>query len=247
MQKQARKSKRVCLFSENEKKFLKGKKSYDRKMKHEFFKNLDLRFDELLKDLALMNKSKSINSWKAFRRWRFSAWFNQDMIRQAFDNTQRIYVERMKSVTKGKGKSKRHFFWLDEKPLSDNKIDDRAFNSKFLFRGMRNLDNVWFETSGKILLKAYHNQGILPNKKDDRITLDEIKKRLTGKSKIRTNIKQIRNINKDIFKDSRNFEIKNIIDKHIKRSFKLLNKKLKKYDSEIKRYLVDPSYHPESE
>ena len=244
MSQQARKSKRVALFSENDKLFLKGRKSFDRKQKHEFFKNLDQRFDELLKNLELMKRSKSLNSWKAFRVWRYHAWFGQDMIRQAFDNTQRIYVESIKHFPKGKGRKKQYFYWLDRGPLNYNRIDDRAFDSEFLFRHIR---TGLTDTDKKLFLRAVDTQGILPVKKSDAISLDEIKKRLSGESIVRTNVRQVPTVTQDTFKDKRNYDINKIIEKHKKRNEKTLNKKLAKYDSKIMRYLVCPSFHGESE
>ena len=240
MLQQARKSRRVALFSENEKLFLESSKSFDRKQKHEFFKNLDQRFDELLKKLELMKRSKSLKSWKSFRAWRYHGWFNLDMIRQAFDNTQRIYVERLKHYTEGKGKNKRHFFWLDIKPLKDNRIDDRAFNSEFLFRGLRNLkdNDEWMKTNGELILQVYE-KNLLPTLEKNAITIRDIQNILKGKTKPKKEEpKQSQSkFLKEFAKDPRNKEIKKITDRH----FKKMNKLLAKYDSKIIQLL--PDYH----
>lgn len=242
---QAQKTSRLALFSENDRIYLKGNKSLDTVRKSQFHHNLDLRFDALLKDLELIKKSKRLKSWKSLRAFKYNIYFNTvNYFSDLFIDIEKGYQLALRHVSKGKGKNKKYFYWLDSSPLKDSKIDERIFNSEFLFRHVRTgLTN----NDKKLLLKAVDNQGILPLKKGDAISLNEIKKRLSGESKVRTNVKQITKVTKDTYKDSRNYEIYKIIEKHRRRSIKALNKKLTKYDSKIIQYLVNPSFYGESE
>ena len=245
IKKQAQKSSRLALFSENECAYLKGKKPLNTVRKSQFHHDLDLRFDALLKDLELIKKSKYLKAWKSLRAFKYNIYFKEaNYFLNLFMDIEKGYQLALRRISSGKGKHKKHRYWLDLSPLKDKKIDERIFNSEFLFRHIR---EGLSDKDKKLLLRATDNQGILPLKKKDAISLDEIKKRLSGESKVRINVVRIKTVTKDTFKDPRNYEINKIIEKHKKRNEKALNKKLAKYDSKIMCYLLSPSFHGESE
>jgi hypothetical protein len=243
--KHAQKTSRIALFTENERDYLHGKKSMSTVMKSQFHHNLDIRFNALLKDLELIHKTEILNGWKSTRAYRYTIYFkSMNYFLNLFSNIEQGYQSTLRHIQSGKGKNKKHRYWLDHSPLKDNKIDERIFNKDFLFRHIR---SGLTDNDKKLLLAATNNQGILSTKMEGAITIEEIKKRLSGESKVRTNITQIKNVTKETFKDLRNFEIYSIIEKHEKRSIKSLNKKLSKFDSKIIQYFVNPYFHAESE
>jgi len=245
IKKQAQKSSRLALFSENERAYLNGKKFFDTVGKSQFHHNLDLRFDALLKDLDLLRRSKKLRSWRSLRARYYDHYFRMaNYFVGMFIDVSQAYQSAIRHFYRGKEKNKKSYYWLDQSSLKDKKIDERVFSSKHLFRHIK---KELSEKDKNTLLRSYQNQGILPLKKEDATPLQEIKKRLSGESKVRTNVKQITKVTKDTYKDSRNYEIYKIIEKHRRRSIKALNKKLTKYDSKIIQYLVNPFFHGESE
>jgi hypothetical protein len=244
MNKQARKTKRLALFSENEKKYLKGKTTFDTVRKSQFHHNLDQRFDALLDDLELLRRSKNLKAWRSLRTGRYSPYFTDpNHFQSLFSDFDYGYPEALRRVSKGKGKHKKSLFWLDRSPVSD-KIDERIFDSNYLFRHVKK----WLTDIDKeLFLKAYRNQDILPINKDKAISIEEIKNQLSGKSKIRTNVVQIPNPTVDDFDDSDEFEVYKLIQKHKKRHVKMLNKKLEKYEFKVMKYDVGYRRITESE
>lgn len=234
--KQVQKTKRLALFSENERDYLKGKKTMDIVRKSQFHHILDQRFDALLKDLDLLGRSDKLKSWRSLRAWKY----NYDLKATNYFNTlfsdiQRGYQSAIRRVSIGKGKNKKSLYWLDNSPINDTKIDERIFNSNFLFRHVK---IGLTENDKKIFLQAVEHGGILGFKKEDAINITEIKRRLSGESKTRTNIKQI---TRDEFyeqSDPRNREIDKIVDRYTKK----LNKKLAELDSRVIRVFI-PNYH----
>jgi hypothetical protein len=234
--KQVQKSKRLALFSEYEQNYLKNKIHFDSVQKSKLHHHLDLRFDSLLKDLDLLRRSKNLSYWRSLRSWKYRHYFDKvNYFSNLFSDVRQGYSSALRRVVVGK--SKKSFYWLDHSPLKISKIDPRIFNSNYLFRHIR----VRLTDSDKTLfLQAFHNGGVLPIMKEDAITINEIKKRISGESKIRTNEKQI-TLSKDTFKDPRNYEIAKTIFKYEKK----INTVLDKYDSKLTRWNVDASFHPE--
>jgi hypothetical protein len=234
----ARKSSRLALFSETDRLYLKGKISKDRVGKSQFHSNLDKRFEALLEDLALLTKSSNLKSWRKTRAWKYHAEFHEaNYFFYLFSDFDYGYSSLVRRISKGRGKSKKQLYWLDRRPMNNQRINERIFNKNYLFRAPR----LNLTTQDKeLFLKAYHNQGILPDKKEDAITLDEIKKRLSGKSKVRTNEKEISTL-RDNFQDERNYQIAKVLERYRKK----IDKVLAKYDSSIKKWDVHPDYHPE--
>lgn len=242
--KQAQKTSRLALFSENERDYLKGKKTMDIVRKSQFHHILDKRFDALLKDLDLLGRSDKLKSWRSLRVWKYNYHLKAtNYFNTLFSDIQRGYQSAIRRVSTGKGKNKKSLYWLDNSPINDTKIDERIFNPNFLFRHVK---IGLTENDKKIFLNAVEHGGILGFKKEDAINMTEIKRRLSGESKIRTNEKKIPIITDETFSDSRNFAINKIVNKHVKHNFKVLNTKLKNYDSKVIQYFVNPYYHPES-
>jgi len=241
--KQAQKTSRLALFSENDRAYLQGKRSYDTIRKSQFHHDLDQRFNALLKDLELIHKTEYLKAWKSTRAFRYNIYFHEtNYFATLFSNVERGYQSVLRQVSSGKGKKRKHRYWIDHSPLKDNKIDERIFNKDFLFRHIK-IEIT--EEDKKLLLLAVDTQGILPSKEDEAITIEEIKKRLTGESKIRTNEEQIKVVTKETFKDLRDWEIYSTVEKHVKHNRKALDKKLKKYGKKTMKYLVVPFYHGE--
>jgi len=243
--KQALKTSRMALFTKNELEYLKGKQKFDTVRKSQFHHNLDLRFDELLKDLELLGRSEKLKSWRSLRKSKYRRNIKEsDYFRYLFSDIQPGYQAAIRRISKNKGKNKKSIYWIDHSPTKDTRIDERVFKKDFLFR------HIKIELTSEdrdLFLRAYNHGNILPFKKEYAISIDEIKKRLSGESQSSVNNIPIKNITKKTFKDPRNLEIISIIEKHRKRSIKALNKKLSKFDSKIMRYLVNPRLHGESE
>lgn len=186
--KQAQKTSRLALFSENERDYLKGKKTMDIVRKSQFHHILDQRFDALLKDLDLLGRSDKLKSWRSLRAWKYNYHLKAtNYFNTLFSDIQRGYQSAIRRVSTGKGKNKKSLYWLDNSPINDTKIDERIFNSNFLFRHVK---IGLTENDKKIFLQAVENGGILGFKKEDAINMTEIKRRLSGDSKIRTNEKK---------------------------------------------------------
>lgn len=198
-------SERKALFSENERKYLNGnrKMSYDDQL--DFERLLRKRFDALLEDLRLIHD----DSQKKLLRWKQKNSFNYknnpehwvtgiSLIDILFHNSSQIlYVDEIKQSTKGKGKNKKNYFWLKlrKNPEKINyKTITKAEKPKHLFRSIPNYDEDWFKTYGIPILQAYEiKREILPTKPEDKISFQEIEKRLSGKSHAKTNIKHYTN------------------------------------------------------
>lgn len=239
MQNEARKTIRLSLFSENERNYLKGKKTMGRVIKSQFHHNLDKRFEALLKDLELIHKTPHLKAWKRLHADNYHMYFQTvNYFSNLFSSVEKGYVSALRRISSGKNKK----YWLDHAPLKDKRIDERVFDPNFLFRHVRSGLN---DNDKRLFLKAFDVPGILPTKKEEAITLKEIKKRLSGESKTRSDTILINSITKDTFSDSRNYKIWSIIEKHKKRNYKALNKKLSQYDSKIIQYVVSPYLHPE--
>lgn len=244
-QKKAQKTSRMAILSENDRAYLQGKKSLDYVRKSQFHSVLDQRFNALLKDLELIHKTEYLKAWKSTRAIRYDIYFKEaNYFATLFSNVEKGYQSVLRHVSSGKGKRRTHKFWLDHSPLKDKKIDERIFNKDFLFRHIK---KEITESDKKLLLKAVDISGILPSKEDEAITIEEIKKRLSGESKIRTNEERIKNVTKHTFQDHRNWEIYSIVKKHQEHNRKILDKKLKKFDTKCMKYLVTPFFHAEKE
>lgn len=235
-----RKTARLALFSENERRYLKGKQEYSNVMKSKFHKDLDHRFNALIEDLEMMQSSSKLQLWKIHRSFKYDQYFRRmNYFSNLFPHAEVFYVNALRQIKIKKGVYK---YWQDNTPLDDIRIDKRSFEPGFFFRHCRNLlndPNDEKAATRKTLLEAFHHQGILPTKKEDAITFEEIKNRLAGKSKIRSNIKQI---TRDEFykqSDPRNREIDKIVDVYTKK----LNKKLAELDSRVTRVIFSPNYH----
>ncbi|HUT06293.1 MAG TPA: hypothetical protein VMW74_06360 [Nitrosopumilaceae archaeon] len=230
--KQVQRSSRLALFSENERRYLRGKRPLSYVMKSQLHHNLDQRFDALMEDLNLLNKSPQLKPWRSLRSWKYRTEFTEvNYFSNLFSDVEYGYQSAIRRITKGKGKHKKSLYWLDRSPTKIQKIDERIFNSSYLFRHIK---IKLTEHDKKLFLDAYHNQSIFPDNKKDAITIDEIKKRLTGVSKIRTNEEKVK-ISKDTFQDPRDYAIFKVRERYIKK----INKILKKFDSQITQFRVD--------
>jgi hypothetical protein len=239
IQKQSQKTRRLALFSENERDYLNGKYNKSSVRRSQFYHDLEIRFDELLKDLELIRNSEKLKTWKFLRRRKYHNYFlTSHYFVNIFSDWKIAYPDQLHKIKK----KKKILYWL-KRVSYDGRIDDRLLNSDYLFRRIRTEIS---ENDKKSLLQAYEKQNVLPLSKEDAVTLEEIKKRLNGESKIKTNITVIENAKENTFKDIRNQKIYKIVTMHEKRSLKSLNKKLALYDSHVTRYFVDPYYHAES-
>lgn len=245
------KTPRLALFSENEREYLHGRADFDTVRKSQFYHNLDLRFYALLRDLELLGHSAKLKSWRSFRASNYKSRIKKsNYFEDLFSDIEHGYESAIHRISKNKGKNKKIIYWIDHSPIErarrtkPTKIDERVFNKDWLFRHIK---KKLTDSEEKLFLRAYNHGNILPFKKEDAISIDEIKKRLSGESQSRANNIPIKNITEKTFKDPRNLEIISIIEKHRKRSIKALNKKLSKFDSKIMRYLVNPHFHGESE
>lgn len=230
----SKKTSRIALLSDTERKYLKNENSVfseepeiNKVIKSRFYRELDNRFEQLFKDLEVIQRSKKLRIWKSYKI-RFNMYLqNVNYFQNLFSDVFTLYVNgiRRKRISNGKYK-----YWQDNSPLNDSRIDERAINSEHLFRRIKNLD----ESSKQILLKAFKIQGILPTTKEDAITLKEIQDRLSGKSKIRSNVKTVSY--EEVIKDNpRNKEIIKIQRKY----WRILNKKLIPYDSKVIQLWLD--------
>ena len=75
-QKQAQKTKRYALFSENERSYLRGEREFNAVKKAELHQNLEKRFDELIIDLQLLEQSGRLKNWKILRAEKYRAYQN---------------------------------------------------------------------------------------------------------------------------------------------------------------------------
>lgn len=230
--KQAQKTSRLALFSENERDYLKGKKTMDIVRKSQFHHILDQRFDALLKDLDLLGHSDKLKSWRSLRAWKYNYHLEAtNYFNTLFSDIQRGYQSAIRRVSTGKGKNKKSLYWLDNNPINDTKIDERIFNSNFLFRHVK---IELTENDKKIFLQAVENGGILGFKKEDAINMIEIKRRLSGESKIRTNEKKY-TMKELADEDYENFKKIKKLEKMIDKKMLSLSKSVKeKYGASLK-------------
>lgn len=230
--KQAQKTSRLALFSENERDYLKGKKTMGIVRKSQFHHILDQRFVALLKDLDLLGRSSKLKPWRSLRAWKYNYHLEAtNYFNTLFSDVQRGYQSAIRRVSTGKGKNKKHGYWLDNSPMKDTKIDERIFNSDFLFRHVK---IELTENDKKIFLQAVENGGILGFKKEDAINMIEIKRRLSGESKIRTNekkytMKELADEDYETFKKIKKLE--KMIDKKM---FSLSKSAKEKYGASLK-------------
>jgi len=233
--KRRNKTPRLALFSENERLYLKNKNDFDKVMRSKFYKDLDLRFKALIEDLELLQRSSKLNVWKEFRSYRYDRYFRQfNYFSNLFPHAKIFYVNALRQI---RVKKEIYRYWIDNAPLNDARIDERSFNPDHFFRHCRNLLNDPNDekiTTRKILLDAFHNQGILPTKKKDAITFKEIKERLSGKSKERSNIEKNIDLKKLLHEDRESHIRIKGLEKLIQRKFKLLRDDAKrKYDANL--------------
>ena len=186
-----------------------------------------------------MHSSSKLQLWKKIRSFKYDQYFKQiNYFSDLFPHAEVCYVNALRQI-----KIKKVYkYWQDNTPLNDIRINEKSFHSDYFFRHCTSLGNDQDDEKlsiKKILLEAYHHQGILPTEKKEAVTFKEIRDRLSGKSKTRSNIKQISREEFYQESDPRNREIDKIVDKYTKK----LNKKLAELNSRVVRVTFIPDYH----
>lgn len=185
MHKQSSKSRRIALFSENERLYLQGRLSYNRIRKSQFHHDLEIRFDEFLKDLELLRTSENLKNWRLLRKEKYKKYFlDSHFFMNIFLDWKQTYPTALRTIPKHVDGKKIMHYWLDPQTTIFN-IDERVFEPEFLFRRLKNIE----DSHKRFFVLAYENGGILPYARNDAITFDEVKRRLSGESKVRTNVK----------------------------------------------------------
>ena len=231
---QEKKSKRYPLFTKKERDYLQGKISFSRVRKAQFHDILEERFDEFLKDLELLQNSENLEIWRNIKAPKYKRQFiDTYRFNNVFSTWKRTYPDKICRI-KTRKKKIRILYWL-EHDMSE-RIDERLFHSSFLFRQLRIQIP---EDDKKLLVDAYERQNILPYKKENAITLQEIKNRLNRKSKIITPDTTFQTIILNNYKNPKNQQIHKIIE----RTKKSLEKKLAGCDSGILHWEIEPKLH----
>lgn len=173
---QAQKTKRLAIFSENEKKYLKGKRNLDIKMKSKFHKKLNVKFEALLQDLELMARSERLKIWRSSHYKSLYVCSQTNIFQHMLSNSQILYIDTIRHKRSGK----KHFFWLDLSPRKyDDRFDERALQSEFLLRHIRGKTKDVF---GDKLIEAY-KKNLIPIEKKDAISEKELQLLLLNKMK----------------------------------------------------------------
>lgn len=214
---QARKTKRLVIFSENDKKYLKGIIELDTKNTSKFHKNLDRRFDALRQDLELIARSDKLSVWRSHNRVKLEVYSKTNVFEQMLSNSQLLYVD----VIRHKKSGKRNLFWVDMQPRKNNRTDLRSLDPQFLLRKMYGPNKEKF---GVTLIDAY-KKGFIPTDKDDAISETKLISLLNDKTKLKIHKKielpELEKNNSELAKKYR--KAQKIINNHRKK----LNEQLK--------------------
>jgi hypothetical protein len=169
------KSKRLALFSENEREYLHGRGDFDTVGKSQFHKKLTERFEALLDDLDLLQNSKKLKLWRSVMEPKYNMRFKaSNYFEELFSDIEYDYRSRFHVISKGKSNKKIRYFWLDHNPWKTYKMDGRIFNEMNLFQALK---KELTDSERELFLRGYHSS-IFPTGPKDAISIEEIKKRL---------------------------------------------------------------------
>ena len=242
----ARKLANEALLSEKERKYLMGKIMFDRRDKSKFQKSLTLRYQNLVKDLRIIQddgqKKKILDNWKLKNSFTFQYYFLDNVFWKSFGKwkeiPERIYPSKIHREIKGKRKIS--FYWIEEKKIdnvSANELE-KALNPEHLFTKIK---RVKISNEEKIDLIKGYEEGVIPTSKKYAITRKEIKRRISEKFSPITKEGK-RRIITEAEKDPRN---KKILETTRYKKFLALYKKLDKlvepYES---KFIIQPVLHP---
>ena len=211
MKNRRKKTRRLAIFSENDKKYLKGIIKLNTKEKSKFHKDLDIRFDSLLRDLDLMARSDELVMWRSRNRIKLEIYSKTNIFEQMLSNSQILYVDTIRHKKSGK----QDFFWVDIRPRENIRTDRRSLVPKFLLRTMHGNPKEKFED---MLISAYE-KGLIPIDKNHAISEKNLKLLLSNKEKLKIDKKitlnELENNDSDYAKKLR--KTKKIVNKHRKK------------------------------
>jgi len=215
--KQAQKTKRLAIFSENDKKYLKGIRKLDTKMKSKFHKELNIRFNELLRDLELIARSDKLDVWRSHNRIKLEVYSKTNIFEQMLSNSQIMYVDTIRHKKLGK----KDFFWVDVKPRENTRMDKRILQPQFLLRNMYGNPKEKF---GDKLIEAYEKR-LIPINKKEAISEKELRLLLSNKKKLKTHREiSLKELEKEDFEQA----------EKMRKAQKIVNKYKKKLNERLK-------------
>lgn len=184
---------RIAILSEDDRDFLKGKLTRTPSKTCDFYSDLKLRFTALIQDLTLIHDDpngniRSIKSSIIFSlRYKPENWISDYSLLKIITHGsyQESYINEFRKFKK----KKVSYYWMNvvneklvfKENKSNYSIYKKAEKPNYMFRRLGKLkdDQDWLKREGHILLDAYSQiKDLLPIKKEDAMTYDEIKKRL---------------------------------------------------------------------
>jgi len=234
-----------ALLSNKERRYLKGKLTFDRKPRSEFHKHLTLRYRNLVKDLRIISddqqKKKLLENWKLKNSFEFQYYFLENIFWKSFNMWENA-PERFYPLKIHRTKRKRtSYYWVEVRKianLSPNEVK-KTLNPKYMFTLIKRVKISYEEKND--LIKGYEN-GVIPTSKNKAISRKEINKRVKEKFSPITKEKKVEFLT-EVEKNPQNKKILEICrSKKFQNLRKKMNKLLEPYGSKVQK--VQPYLYP---